>query len=165
MSPSLRASLNRFQIAALLAGAAGLASCIVGIMTNRHQFFISYLFGFLFWLGLALGCFLVTMLHHLTGGRWGYPTRRFLEAGMSTLPLMALLFVPIFFGLNDLFPWARPEEVANDETLQRRHDYMNGWAFGARAVFFLGLWNLMAWYLRKWSLEQDRTEDAAPTRK
>jgi len=67
--------------------------------------------------------------------------------------------------LHDLFPWARPEEVARDETLQRRHEYMNAWAFAGRAIFFSPLWNLMARYLRKWSLDQDQTSDPAPTRK
>ena len=80
MDPSLRALINRVQFTALLIGAISLACCVVGIVTNRHQFFISYLFAYLFWLGLALGCFSVTMIHNLTGGRWGYPTRRFLEA-------------------------------------------------------------------------------------
>jgi len=158
-------SLRRALLGAFVVGAVGLGFCVLGIVTDRHQFFISYLFAYLFWLGLALGCFSVTMIHHLTGGRWGYPTRRFLEAGMGTLPAMALLFIPIFFVLSELFPWARPDVLARDETLQRRHDYMNAWAFGARSVFFLALWNLMAWYLRKWSLEQDQTPDAAPTRK
>src|SRR5205823_8388256 len=142
MNSGLHSRLNRVQLASLIIGVLGLACCVVGVVTNKRQFFISYLFGYLFWLGLALGCFSVTMLHHLTGGRWGYPTRRFLEAGFGTLPLMALLFVPIFFGLHDLFPWARPEEVARDETLQRRHEYMNAWAFAGRALCFFALWNL-----------------------
>src|SRR5712671_3173163 len=89
-------SWRRAQLAAFVVGVAGLGFCVLGIFNNPHQFFISYLFGYLFWLGLALGCFSVTMIHHLTGGRWGYPTRRFLEAGMGTLAVMALLFIPFF---------------------------------------------------------------------
>jgi len=165
MNSTLRSRLNRIQVIAFAIGVLAVACCLYGAFTTTHQFFTSYLFGYLFWLGLALGCFSVTMIHHLTGGRWGYPTRRILEAGMGTLPLMAILFIPFFFGLSDLFPWARPDELARDETLLRKHDYMNTWAFGVRAIFFLALWNLMAWYLRKWSLEQDQTPDAAPTRK
>src|SRR5437773_10532776 len=69
MNPPLRTLLNRAQLAAVVIGAAGLAFCLLGIVTNKHQFFISYLFAYLFWLGLALGGFLVTMIHHLTGGR------------------------------------------------------------------------------------------------
>src|SRR5256885_15794920 len=96
MNPSLRSHVSRIQQVALIVGIVCLALTVIGVFTNRRQFFISYLFGYLFWLGLALGCFSVTMLHHLTGGRWGYPTPRGLEAGVGALPRFMLLFFPIF---------------------------------------------------------------------
>src|SRR5437667_6212218 len=123
--------LNRLQIGALVVGVLALGFAAYGAVVETPQFFFSYLFGYLFWLGLALGCFMVSMIHYLTGGRWGYPTRRILEAGFGTLPLLTLFFIPIFFGLPHLFPWARPEEVAKDATLQHRLGYMSSWAFVA----------------------------------
>ena len=75
------------------------------------------------------------MIHHLTGGRWGFVTRRFLEAGFMTLPLMALLFVPLLFGLHELYPWARPDAVAASETLQRKAMYLNSNMVLRRAPF------------------------------
>ena len=157
--------LTRMQATALVIGVIALAVCAAAGGMNRTQVFVSYHFSYLFWLGLTLGCFSVTMIHHLTGGRWGYPVRRFFEAGFGTLTLMTLLFIPIVFGRHYLFPWARPEEVARDETLQFRQQYMSLWPFLIRAVFFFTVWNLIARYLRKYSLEQDQTPDAAPTRK
>jgi len=50
-------SLRRALLGAFVVGAVGLGFCVLGIVTDRHQFFISYLFAYLFWLGLALGCF------------------------------------------------------------------------------------------------------------
>ncbi len=165
MSEELRSAINRTQLAALVIGLVALGGTAFGAFANRPQFFFSYLFGFLFWLQLSLGCFLVTMIHQLTGGRWGYPTRRFLEAGFMVLPVMLLLFIPVFFGLHQLYPWARPEDLASEKVLQERHVYQNNWAFIARAIFFLAVWSWMAWCLRRWSLAQDTTADAAPTRK
>jgi hypothetical protein len=164
MEPALRSRINQAQLAAFLIGLIALALSAYGAFAQRSQFFFSYLFGCLFWLGLSLGCFLVTMIHELTGGRWGYPTRRFLEAGFLVLPLMLLLFIPIFFGLHELYPWARPEDLASEKVLRERHVYQNAWAYIARVVFFLGVWMWMAWCLRKWSLQQDATTDARPTR-
>jgi hypothetical protein len=163
--PGLRAQLNRIQSAALVIGLVVLGVSVIGVFSEPQQFFFSYLFGYLFWLQLSLGCFLVTMIHQLAGGRWGFPTRRFLEAGFMAMPLMLLLFIPIFFGLPHLYPWARPAEVAADKVLQGRHAYQNTWGFIVRTVFFLGVWIWIGWRLRKWSLEQDRTTDATPTRK
>ena len=39
------------------------------------------------------------MIQHLTGGAWGLVARRVLEAATRTLPLMALLFIPIWLNL------------------------------------------------------------------
>jgi hypothetical protein len=105
------------------------------------------------------------MIHFLTGGRWGFPTRRFLEAGFGTLPLMLVLIIPIFFGLHYLYPWAQSQTVASNHTLQDRHAYNNTWAYIVRQIIFLGVFIGMGLKLRQWSLEQDATTDAAPTRK
>ncbi len=158
-------TLTRYQLGAAACGALGIAGCVVGAVLNTKQFFISYLFGYLFWLGLALGCLEVAMLHHLTGGRWGFVIRRFLESGFRTLPVMALLFVPVFFGLSELYPWASAGQVAADPVLQHKHGYMNAPAFIGRAIIFFGIWIVMAQLLRKWSVAQDHTADPEPTRR
>ena len=59
----------------------------------------------------------VNVLQHLTGGNWGFVIRRPLEAATRNLPLMALLFVPILFGLGHLYEWAHAAEVAADPVL------------------------------------------------
>ena len=119
MNETFRARLTRIQRVLLIIGLIAIGFLVYGAVVDTTQFFFSYLFAYLFWLGLSLGCFLVTMIHHLTGGRWGYPTRRFLEAGFMALPLMLLLFIPIFFGLSHLYPWARAEDLAADPILSR----------------------------------------------
>src|SRR4051812_22622916 len=141
MDQTAKSRFSKLQRLFLIVGLLGLALTAVGAFLNRTQFFFSYLFGWLFWVGLSLGCFLVTMIHQLAGGRWGYPARRFLEAGFMVLPLMLLLLVPVFFGLSDLYPWARPADVAAEKVLRHRHAYLNDWAFIARSICFLLLWS------------------------
>ena len=165
MNEALHSKLSRFQMGLGVFGLVALAASVIGAVTQRQQFFFSYLFGCLFWVGLSVGCLAVTMIHELTGGRWGYPTRRFLEAGFMSLPLMAVLFIPVFFGLTYLYPWARPLDVAAEKTLQERQVYENVPGYVIRSLVFLAVLTLMAFCLRKWSLEQDKTTDAAPTRK
>jgi len=165
MNPLLQSRFNRMQLAALVIGLLALGASAFGAFANPRQFFFSYLFGWLFWVGLSLGCFAVTMIHQLTGGRWGYPTRRFLEAGFMALPLMILLLIPVFFGLHELYPWARSEDREMIRALAERHVYLNRWAFIARQIFYLLLWFWIAALLRKWSLWQDTTTDAEPSRK
>lgn len=165
MSAALMSRLSRAQLMALVVGVVALAGTALGGLGNGRQFFFSYLFAYLFWLGLSLGCFALTMMHQLTGGRWGHPTRRFFEAGFMTLPVMLVLLVPIFFGLPELYPWARAADLAAEKVLRDRYVYMNPTAFIVRQVVFFGVFIAMGYYLRHRSWEQDTTDDAAPTRK
>jgi hypothetical protein len=146
----------------LIVGILGVASCCAGYVFDRRAFYISYLFTFLFWISLSLGCFYMAMIHYLTAGRWGFPARRVFEAGFMTLPLMAVFFVPILFGLRELYPWAHSEAVATDSILRQRASFENFPAFIFRAVVFFAIWISIAVRLRKWSLQQDMTNDLSP---
>jgi hypothetical protein len=70
------------------------------------------------------------------------------------------LFVPLLFGLRELFLWARPDAVAAQAILRHRQPYLNTPFFFTRAVVYFAVWIALATLLNKWSLEQDRT--AAP---
>jgi hypothetical protein len=155
-SQDLIAAIDRLRRPAFAVGLAALAACGVGWLIAPDAFFRAYLFGFVFFAGLSLGCLAVVMLQHLTGGAWGIPIRRILEAGTRTLPLVALLFLPVAFGLRRLYPWARSEEVAKDALLQAKEAYLNAPFFLARAAFYFAVWILFAFFLNRWSLEQDR---------
>jgi hypothetical protein len=163
MNDSLHLQLNRVQKIALIVAVVGVVFSAIGWGCDRHDFFVSYLVSYTFWIGLSLGCLGIAMIHHLTGGRWGFVTRRFMEAGFLTLPLMTVLFVPLLFGLRNLYSWARPEAVAASVILQKKQMYLNHTGFVVRAIFFFIVWNLIAFLLRKWSLQQDTSSDVTPT--
>src|SRR4051794_16952403 len=100
------ARLATVQRLGLILFAGGFVVVAIGLFFAPSRVFPSYLMGFLFWIGLTLGCFPVLMIYLLVGGTWGAPLRKFLEAGISTLPLMAVLLVPLIFGLSYLYQWA-----------------------------------------------------------
>ena len=149
MNETVGTNLDRVQRIALIVGVVGALLLAVGAFLSRAQFFQSYLFAFLFWMQLSLGCLGIVMLHHLTGGRWGFGIRRLLEAGALTLPLMALLFLPLILGLADLYPWARMDEVERDELLRYKHEYyLNTPFFLLRTVIYFVVWMIFAFILR-----------------
>lgn len=158
---TIRARLEGTQRNALIAGAIGILLCVVFAFHSAEQFFHSYLFAVVFWTMMPLGCVAILMMHHLTGGWWGYPIRRLLEAGSRTFGLMGVLFIPLFFGLRQLYPWARPEDVAADAVLQYKRPYMNPGFFVVRTVIYFGIWLLLGFLLNRWSEEQDRTANPA----
>jgi hypothetical protein len=155
----LRPALDRLQRSALGVGGAALLLCLLGAFFSPEQFFRSYLVAYLLCLGIALGSLVTVMLYHLTGGAWGLTIRPFLEAGMRTLPLLALLFVPLAFGLKFLYPWARPEVVAADENLRHKEAYLNVPFFLVRAVIYFVVWITLAYVLDAWTTRQQRLGD------
>lgn len=165
VEPTYNHDFRRVQWPALVIGLVGLAVCAIGAFFSRTQFFQSYLYAYLFWLGIALGSFGVMMIQHLAGGRWGVVIRRLLEAAALTLPLMAVLFVPILFGLPDLYEWARPEAVKDDAILLHKQPYLNVPFFMGRAVLYFAIWIVLTLLLNRWSLEQDRTASPAVSRR
>src|SRR5215470_9705712 len=96
-------SVGRLQRSALFVGLVGLVICIVGWVKSPDAFIHSYLLAFLFVLGLALGSLGLLMLQHLTGGHWGIVIRRPLESATRALTIVAVLFLPIFFGMKYLY--------------------------------------------------------------
>src|ERR1700676_3642595 len=96
-------SVGRVQQRALVAGAVGLVFCLIGYFKSPADFLHSYLLAFVFVLGLSLGSLGLLMLQHLTGGHWGIVIRRPLESATRALPLLLVLFIPIFFGMKYLY--------------------------------------------------------------
>ena len=68
---SIRPLLENAQKRWLTIGVIGAVLCVAGSLTNAEQFFRSYLFGYMFWFNLTLGCLAGVMAHNLTGGDWG----------------------------------------------------------------------------------------------
>jgi hypothetical protein len=99
------------------------------------------------------------MLQHLTGGGWGLVIRRVLEASTRTLPLVAILFVPIVLGAHRLYKWTDAHEIAEHPVLQEKSKYLNLSFFTVRAAIYFGIWLLLTYFLNRWSLLQDHTAD------
>lgn len=144
----------------LLVGAIGLASGLSGWLTDPHQFYFSYLTGWVFCLTIALGALYFVLIQHLTRARWSIVVRRMAEALLWTFPLLAVLGIPVLFGLHDLYHWTHADAVATDPILAGKTPYLNLPFFLVRlAVYFL-VWSLLAYLLYRNSLAQDCTGDA-----
>lgn len=154
-----RPQLDRVQQRAALLGVIGLALCIVFFFRDRDQFFHSYLVAYVYWIAIPLGSMAILMLHHLTGGRWGYPLRRILEACTRTLGLMAILYVPLWLGMSRLYAWTNPDEFPDDYLHHFKKTYLSVGFFTARTVIYFVILLGIAYLLNKWSADQDKTGD------
>jgi hypothetical protein len=148
------AEIDARRSRALIAGGVGLVACVLGLIFDRGHFFRSWLVAYLLFLGIALGSLALLMVQHLSGGSWGI-FRRVFEASSRTLPLLALLFLPIVLGMGDLYPWTSAALVQQDEVLRHKAPYLNTGFFLIRALVYFGGWITLAWTLSRLSRRQD----------
>jgi hypothetical protein len=147
----MNATTPRLQIwrtRALFTGIIAAVIAVIGAFFNQPQFFHSYLFAWLFWSGLSFGALVIVMMHSITGGLWGIAVRGLSIAAFRTLPLMALLFLPILFGIHDIFAWANGArtDVAG---YHHKAQYLNIPFFTARAIFCFAVLIVFAVAVRK----------------
>jgi hypothetical protein len=147
-------------IAGALAVVGAVACAILGAGTPK-QFFFSWLVAFLFFLSLGLGGLFFVLIQYATQGGWGIVLRRLGETVFVTLPVMAVLFLPLVLGLHDLYEWSHAEAVEHDALLRWKAPYLNEPFFLIRAALYFGIWSFIAVLYYRGSSRQDVTGDLA----
>jgi hypothetical protein len=146
----------------MIAGVLGVVLAIAGFfMSGADRFYQAYLVAYTFWIGVALGSLALLMVQHLSGGAWGVVLRRPFEAAVRTIPVMALLFVPIILGMHSLYEWSHDGITETDPIIAAKSLYLNPTFFIVRAVIYFAIWSTIGYLLTKWSAEHDRTGDPA----
>ncbi|MDT7604740.1 MAG: hypothetical protein QOF61_2737 [Acidobacteriota bacterium] len=165
-------AFDRVQGRALVVGVVALALTVVlafftpaatdATLWQRFAlgFWRPYLVAFTFWTGVAVGSLPLIMLHHLSGGGWGVVLRRIFEAATRTLPLLAIMFLPVAVAVltRTLYPWTFPQ-LQHEHVIEHKKLFLNIPFFLSRTVFYFAAWFALAYFLNKWSLEQDTAED------
>ena len=150
------ASVGRLQTRSLVVSAiAILAGAFLAIRTPE-RFYESYLMSYMLVFGLMMGSLGLLMLHHLTSGLWGIVIRRPLEAATRTFPLVAILFIPIIFGMKHLYSaWLDPKQLTEEPLSHMQQSYLTHNAFLIRAAIYFAVWLLLVLFFNSWSRLQD----------
>lgn len=138
-----------------LLGAAVLA---VGLFVAPARLWFSYLAAYAYVFTTAVGALIFLMICHAMRAGWPVALRRLTETIVGALPAVALLFVPLLFGLRHLYSWLRPEALSDEHALELLHHkapYLNLTGFLVRAAIYLGAWVTVGALLRRWSLRRD----------
>jgi len=149
-------SVGHLQQRALIAGVIGLVLCVIGYVKSPESLMRSYLMAFMLILGLSLGSLGLLMLQHLTGGMWGIVIRRPLESATRALPLVFILFAPIFFGFRYLYgAWLNAPTTGEHRLSDFQQHYLTANWFHIRALIYFAVWLLLMWVFNSWSRKQD----------
>ena len=151
----------------LIAGALGavlLAAAFLLGKGDAPQLFRSYLLNWVYFTILALGGLFFVILQHLTRAGWSVVVRRLAEAVGATLPVMALLFVPLAFGVRAVYPWAN-EAALHDPVVAHKSAWLAPGPWVIRGAIYLVLWAFLGWWFWRQSERQDRMGALATTRR
>lgn len=163
-SSFLPAKLKDLQRYSLIGGGVGLGILLLTWFSGVANFYQSWLIGWFLAFGFAMGGLLICTIHNLAHGGWGYLMRRIAEAAAMTIVPVMVLFLPIMFSLNRVYPWA----ILGDDGVSVYHSdpviglklhYLNHSFFWIRYLVFAALWGYAARLFWTYSGKQDETGD------
>jgi hypothetical protein len=141
----------------VLAVLISVIACGAGYLNNPVQFHRSYLIAFSYVAAAGLGAFFFVMVQYLTGSAWSVTMRRIMENIMITLPACAILFLPIAFGLKDIYPWM--DRTANPFS-GTKGAYLTENFFVLRTYIYFALWSIWIFAIYYQSTKQDKERSA-----
>jgi hypothetical protein len=143
---------------------SGVLCYVLGYLVDaRHAAFV-HVVNFLFLTSVGVGALFLIALEYIAGAVWSVPMRRVNEFLAALIPIAALMALPLFFHLHELFPWANAETVAHDEIIKGKEPFLNVNFFTIRFVVIFGLWTLFFYLFTRNSLKQDFEKDQKHTR-
>ena len=151
--------LRRLPFAGGLVGALGILALLSMGAGRPQQALAAWLVGFLYFLSLAIGALYLVLIHYSVQAGWSVVVRRLSEFVSSTVPMFALLFVPIALGMRSLYPWMLPGAADHDAALRWKTPYLNTPFFLTRAVIYFSMWTVLALVWARASRRQDATGD------
>ena len=159
------AFIDRLRSRSLVVGVVfGVLALGLTLGLNQWDLFLrSWLFAFMFWLGLTLGSLVLLMLQYTSGGNWGRLGRRMWEAAAGNWWLMFLFWIPVAIGMKRLYIWANPphDQAALAKFIEhygadKLHYYLNTPFFLVRGVLYFAGWATLYYFLKRWSIREEQ---------
>ena len=156
-SDAYATSLTRAQRTATVIAIIGLVASIVLVPMSGglKGFFESYLYAFIFWVGLTLGHLFLLMLQHVAGGPWGAIARSISRGGRRQHPRHGGALYP---GLDR---YGQPLHLDRRRLRRRAPPRRTENGLPQRSLFhrterlYFAIWIALAYFFQRWSKEQD----------
>jgi hypothetical protein len=129
----------------------------------RRQFAFSWLFAFLYFFTILIGCLFWILVHHATDSGWGIVVRRQMENLAGLLPWTVLFFIPLVLSRFDIWDWLTAKQHLDaNPALEDKIGYFDLHIgsltlsfFWIRAVLYFLYFAGAAIYFRRTSVKQD----------
>jgi len=136
---------------------------------GRNHVIRAYLLGFMCCFAYAGGGLAMLMLQYVSGGKWGMLLRRPLEAMTRTLPLVAVMVIPVFVFGKHLYQWMKFPTIAAERdamangwvtkeqglTAISKYTMLNPFSAIVQTCLIFGILCLLMHILNRWSMQRD----------
>lgn len=149
-----------FRIVTLGMAVLGLVVFIAGLLTDPVVTWGSYLSACYYFLSLSIGAAFFHSIQSITQSGWSSGFQRIPEAMMAYVPVAAVSFLLIYFGMHNLYHWAHEDVVAGDAVLQHKSPFLNVPFFIIRMIVIFALWIVFTIIIRRNSRQEDLFDPA-----
>lgn len=148
---------SQLKMAALAMIAIGVGAAGFGFATNPERFYSSFVFNFLYFMGISQGGFMLVVAMTLTRARWGKPLKRFCEALLLFAPILYLMFIVVFLiGGFSIYEWAEWHGPNGPEHIPAHKEiYLTKPFFMARMLGGMGILQVLSLLFVRSSLRAD----------
>ena len=134
--------MNRSRKAAPIAAAIGFGGLAFGLLIDPRTAFASYLVAWIVISAIPVGALAVLFTAYLVRAGWTHDLHDLLAGAALTIPIVALLFIPIAVGMAHVYPWASNEVHLTGF----KAAYLTPWVFVLRSVSYFAIWTALAFW-------------------
>lgn len=135
-------------------------ACLIAWSLAPEEFFTAYLAAVMLPWSVSVGSLALLLMFILTGGKWGRAAWPWLVMNARLMPLVGILFIPILFGIDDIYPWANSDILTQFDRTENRQWFYQTPFFVGRTMCYFVIWSALAWMTR--TVVVDRDPPGAP---
>ncbi len=124
----------------LICAAIGFAGCTVGLFIDPKTMLASYLTAWAALSAIPIGALAVLFTSYLVRAGWTRDLHLSLSGAALTLPVVAVLFIPVLAGMSAIYPWAASAAALPPF----KAAYLTPWFFTLRTIVYFAAWTALA---------------------
>lgn len=123
----------------------GIFGCLAGLLFDPKTMVASYLAAWVAASAVPIGALAVLMIAYLVRAGWTVDLHPLLSRTALTIPLFAVLFIPVLIGMSTIYPWAA--DAAHLSPFQS--GYLSPWLFIVRTVIYFVILTVLALWVTR----------------
>ena len=133
-------AMTKLHKLASIGAVIGFAGLTVGLLIDPKAAFASYLVAWTAVSAVPIGALAVLFTAYLVRAGWTHDLHELLSGVALTIPVIAVLFIPVLAGIGHLYPWAS----GSTHLTAFKAVYLVPWFFVVRSVFYFVGWTALA---------------------